>query len=638
MLNNLKLLHKFIILGLVALVMTALPTALYVQKALSEITISRDESRSMAPLMAVQKVIQYAQQHRGLSSGMLSGNATMRERRPAVKDSVNGAIAGVDRALAQVQPPGTLTAEWTQQKQRWQALEAKVAAGALTAAQSTAQHTAWIKTLFQLNATMLDEFGLSRDPDPAASLLIRATFTDAPWLTEKLGIMRAMGSGFLTQKSLPPQGKGAVIALRDSANDFLNDMTGHVVRAGRLDSALQAALERGAQSVGAQVGQTITLADQQLINANTLAFPATDYFDDFTRSIDAVYQFSGQAMTVLEDTLNERVDDLTRRLLLVLGFLTLGMLLATALTAIFVRSITVPLDEAVEIAESVANGDLTRRPPPYGHNEIGKLIAALVKMQQQLTQLVRNVRADADGVATASTQIAQGNNDLAARTEQEAAALVETSAAMGQLNSHVQENARHAREADAMAHQAREVAVRGGQVVATVVETMRDINTSSAKIADIIGLIDSIAFQTNILALNAAVEAARAGEQGKGFAVVASEVRSLAARSAEAAKEISGLINDSVARMHQGTALADEAGHTMEDVVEAIKRVTAIMSDISAASAAQSTSVNEVGLAVSQMEEGTQHNAALVEEAAAAARSLHHEAAQLVRAVAVFKT
>ncbi|WP_350494952.1 methyl-accepting chemotaxis protein [Neopusillimonas aromaticivorans] len=167
---------------------------------------------------------------------------------------------------------------------------------------------------------------------------------------------------------------------------------------------------------------------------------------------------------------------------------------------------------------------------------------------------------------------------------------------------------------------------------------MRDINTASAKIADIIGLIDSIAFQTNILALNAAVEAARAGEQGKGFAVVAAEVRSLAARSAEAAKEISGLINDSVTRMHQGTALADEAGHTMEDVVETIKRVTAIMSDISAASAAQSTSVNEVGLAVAQMEEGTQQNAALVEEAAAAARSLNHEAAQLVRAVSVFKT
>ena len=638
MLNNLKLLHKFIILGLVALVMTALPTALYVQKAVSEIGISRDESRAMAPLMAVQKVIQYAQQHRGLSSGMLSGNATMRERRPAVRDNVNSAISGVDAALSHVQPPDSLMTEWTQQKQRWQALETKVAAGELTAAQSTAQHTAWIKTLFKLNDTMLDEFGLSRDPDLASSLLIRSTFVEAPWLTEKLGIMRAMGSGFLTQKNLPPQSKGAIIALRDSANDFLNDMAGHVVRAGRLEPAIQTSLDRSAQSVNAQVSQTIALADQQLINAETLAFPATDYFDDFTRSIDAVYQFSGQAMGVLDAALNDRVDALTSRLYLVLGVLTLGMLLATALTAVFVRSITVPLDEAVEIAQSVANGDLTRRPPQHGRNEIGILMAALTKMQTQLKQLVTTVRADADGVATASMQIAQGNSDLAARTEQEAAALVETSAAMAQLNSHVQENARHAREADAMAHQAREVAVKGGQVVSTVVGTMRDINTASAKIADIIGLIDSIAFQTNILALNAAVEAARAGEQGKGFAVVAAEVRSLAARSAEAAKEISGLINDSVTRMHQGTALADEAGHTMEDVVETIKRVTAIMSDISAASAAQSTSVNEVGLAVAQMEEGTQQNAALVEEAAAAARSLNHEAAQLVRAVSVFKT
>lgn len=638
MLNNLKLLQKFIILGLVALFMTALPTVLYVQKALSEISISRAESGAMAPLMAVQKVIQYAQQHRGLSSGMLSGNAAMRDRRPAVKDNVNTAISKVDAALAGVQAPDALMAQWTQQKQRWQALESKVAAGEFTAAQSTAQHTAWIKTLFQLNVIMLDEFGLARDHELENALLIRATFVEAPWLTEKLGIMRAMGSGFLTQKNLPAQSKGTLIGLRDSANDFLNEMTGDVVRAGRIDGALKAALESKAQSVGSMVGKTIALADQQLINAETLSYSPTEYFDDFTRSIDAVYTFSGEAMAVLQTALEDRVDALSTRLYLVLAFLVAGLILAIFLAALFVRSITVPLGKAIEMAQSVAQGDLTQPIPEHGTNEIGRLIDALHKMQENLKQLVQTVRADADGVATASTQIAQGNNDLASRTEQSASALVETSAAMAQLNSHVQDNAQHAREADALAHQAREVAVRGGQVVSTVVQTMRDINASSAKIADIIGLIDSIAFQTNILALNAAVEAARAGEQGKGFAVVASEVRSLAARSAEAAKEISGLINDSVTRMHQGTELADEAGHTMEDVVEAIKRVTQIMSDISVASAAQSTSVNEVGLAVTQLEEGTQQNAALVEEAAAAARALNHEAERLVLAVSVFKT
>ncbi|NLY28248.1 MAG: HAMP domain-containing protein [Alcaligenaceae bacterium] len=637
MLNNLKLIYKFLVLGLLAFIMLAVPTAMYMQKAVTEIRVSQAEYRGMAPLMAMQRVIQFAQQHRGLSSGMLSGNQAMRERRPTVKQSVENAIAGVDAALASVKTPDTLRQEWEQQKQRWKALESDVAGGQLSAAQSTARHTAWIKTLFRLNEIMLDDFGLALDPDQANSSLILATFVEAPWLTEKLGIMRAMGSGFLTQRALPPQGKGTLIALRDSAADHLLAMSDRVLQAGRLNPSIRQALESSVVGVRGQVGKTVELADAQLINAEALSFSPTDYFDDFTRSIDAVYAFSSSAMGVLDTTLKGRVDTLKQQLYLVLAVLAVGMALSLWLTYLFVRSITVPLNQAVEIAQSVAGGDLTRTIPAYGRNEFGVLLQSLERMQNHLAELVRTVRADADCVATASTQIAVGNSDLAARTEQEASALVETAAAMEQLSTHVQENAQHARDADALAHSAREVAVKGGQVVSSVVETMRDINTSSAKIADIIGLIDSIAFQTNILALNAAVEAARAGEQGKGFAVVASEVRGLAARSADAAKEISTLITASVERMHQGTALADDAGRTMNEVVDAIRRVTEIMGDISAASAAQSTSVHEVGQAVNQMENATQQNAALVEEAAAAAASLKQEAGQLVRAVAAFK-
>lgn len=637
MLNNLKLIYKFLVLGLLAFIMLAVPTAMYMQKAVTEIRVSQAEYRGMAPLMAMQRVIQFAQQHRGLSSGMLSGNQAMRERRPTVKQSVDNAIAGVDAALASVKTPDTLRQEWEQQKQRWKALESDVAGGQLSAAQSTARHTAWIKTLFRLNEIMLDDFGLALDPDQANSSLILATFVEAPWLTEKLGIMRAMGSGFLTQRALPPQGKGTLIALRDSAADHLLAMSDRVLQAGRLNPSIRQALESSVVGVRGQVGKTVELADAQLINAEALSFSPTDYFDDFTRSIDAVYAFSSSAMGVLDTTLKGRLDTLKQQLYLVLAVLAVGMALSLWLTYLFVRSITVPLNQAVEIAQSVASGDLTRAIPAYGRNEFGALLQSLERMQNHLAGLVRTVRSDADSVATASTQIAVGNSDLAARTEQEASALVETAAAMEQLSTHVQENAQHARDADALAHSAREVAVKGGDVVSSVVETMRDINTSSAKIADIIGLIDSIAFQTNILALNAAVEAARAGEQGKGFAVVASEVRSLAARSADAAKEISTLITASVERMHQGTALADDAGRTMNEVVDAIRRVTEIMSDISAASAAQSTSVHEVGQAVSQMENATQQNAALVEEAAAAAASLKHQAGQLVRAVAAFK-
>jgi methyl-accepting chemotaxis protein len=257
-------------------------------------------------------------------------------------------------------------------------------------------------------------------------------------------------------------------------------------------------------------------------------------------------------------------------------------------------------------------------------------------MQASLMSVVSNVRANSESVATASAQIAQGNQDLSQRTEEQASALQETAASMEQLSSTVKQNADNARQANQLAQGATGVAVKGGEVVSQVVTTMKGINDSSKKIADIISVIDGIAFQTNILALNAAVEAARAGEQGRGFAVVASEVRNLAGRSAEAAKEIKQLITASVERVEHGTALVDQAGETMTEVVGAIQRVTDIMGEISAASIEQSAGVSQVGEAVSQMDQVTQQNAALVEESAAAAESLKSQARALVQAVAFF--
>ena len=258
-------------------------------------------------------------------------------------------------------------------------------------------------------------------------------------------------------------------------------------------------------------------------------------------------------------------------------------------------------------------------------------------MNDKLANIVGGVRANAEGVATASAQIAQGNQDLSQRTEEQASALEETAASMEQLSSTVKQNADNAKQANQLAIGASTVAVKGGEVVGEVVTTMKGINDSCKKIADIISVIDGIAFQTNILALNAAVEAARAGEQGRGFAVVATEVRNLAGRSAEAAKEIKSLITASVERVEQGTALVDQAGVTMTEVVNAIKRVTDIMGEISAASAEQSAGVSQVGEAVGQMDQVTQQNAALVEESAAAAESLKGQAHAMVQAVAFFK-
>ncbi len=312
----------------------------------------------------------------------------------------------------------------------------------------------------------------------------------------------------------------------------------------------------------------------------------------------------------------------------------LGALLAILVT----RSIVLPMQQGRKAAESIADGDLTQPLDTTASDETGQLLQALATMQGKLAGIVNNVRRNAEGVATASAEIAHGNNDLSARTEQQASALEETSASMEQLGSTVRQNADNARQANQLAVSASTVAAQGGEVVAQVVQTMKGINDSSQKIADIISVIDGIAFQTNILALNAAVEAARAGEQGRGFAVVASEVRSLAGRSADAAKEIKALIGASVERVEAGSALVDRAGATMTEVVQAIRRVTDIVGEISAASSEQSAGVGQVGEAITQMDQATQQNAALVEESAAAADSLRTQAAQLVQAMSVFHT
>ena len=312
--------------------------------------------------------------------------------------------------------------------------------------------------------------------------------------------------------------------------------------------------------------------------------------------------------------------------------IVLGIFLAYRTT----RAITVPVQQAVDATAAIAAGDLTTAIAQGYRDELGTLLTELAAMRGKLADIVSNVRQSAQSVSTASAEISQGNNDLSARTERQASALQQTAASMEQLGSTVRQNSDSAQAANRLATDANTVAAQGGEVVAQVVETMKGINDSSRRIADIISVIDSIAFQTNILALNAAVEAARAGEQGRGFAVVASEVRSLAGRSADAAKEIKQLISASVTRVEQGSALVDKAGLTMTEVVQSIQRVTDIVREISAASAEQSDGVAQVGEAVVQMDQATQQNAALVEEMAAAASSMKRQAQELVEAVAVF--
>ena len=568
---------------------------------------------------------------------MLGGDAVLATRRPAAGERVTEAMEAATARLAGAHIPAEQQAAWQQARQTWQQLEAKVAQKQLQQAQSTAQHTALIASIMRISDELLHFYGLQVETEVGPHALIQAALVSTPMLGEKLGILRAQGSGFLARHELPPFNKGVVSSLHQRAQELQAQAFTDFARALQAEPAYRSSLEALTQQAQTQVRQALELATREVLEAPELTLAPQTYFDTFTRTIDGLYELNAQALAQLDSTLQQRQTSLQNLLRLQAVVMVLLLVLGVVMIAAFANSMRAPLLQAVELADAVAQGDLAGPSLPTGSDEVGHLLQALQAMRSQLIQVVQRVRLSADGVATASVQIAQGNQDLSLRTENQASALQETSAAMEEMTATVGQNADSAAQATQLAANASLIASHGGEVVTQVVQTMHGIHASSGRMADIIGVIDSIAFQTNILALNAAVEAARAGEAGRGFAVVAGEVRQLAQRSAQAAREISGLINESLNSVQQGNALAERAGQTMEEVVQAVRRVSDIMGEISAASREQSQSVGQVGDAVAQMDQTTQQNAALVEEMAAAANSLQSQAQELVQGVAVFR-
>lgn len=638
--NRLLLWQKFAILGLFGIVLVSVPFFLYVHEAGKVLAAAKLETQAIAPVRHLLKAIQLTQQHRGLSALALGGNTEAQPKRAAKMDEVQQAMQALDIDLLKNVSDSKISALWQQSKNDWALLQAKVAQSAVSVPDSFAAHTALISQMLKIKTQLLEYYGLSFDPEADTYYLIDAALVQSPMLAEMFGRLRAKGAGLLAAHTATVEDRMGVLALIDKANDRFQGLNDALASITAHNPALKEKLAQPSELALDTANKSIQLAQAEVVKAEPLAYSSSAYFNQFSAAIDAQFAMNVAALAELESMLNQRV----ARLSTVATTLSAGVLLLAVLAAaagvLISRAILKQLggepDYAAVIAGQIASGDLSTVISLKARDQ-GSLLFAMQSMRDHLANIVGNVRAGTETIATASGQIAAGNLDLSARTESQASSLQQTAAAMDQLTATVKQNADSALHANQLAASATAVALKGGDVVARVVDTMRDINVSSGKISDIIGVIDGIAFQTNILALNAAVEAARAGEQGRGFAVVASEVRNLAQRSAAAAKEIKYLIIDSVDKVDSGSKLVGQAGITMQEVVTSIQNLADIVAEITAASHEQSQGIAEVNLAISQMDDATQQNSALVEQAAAASQSLQDQASHLEQVVSVFK-
>ncbi|WP_292932229.1 methyl-accepting chemotaxis protein [Noviherbaspirillum sp.] len=636
LLNRLFLWQKFALLSLFGVILVSVPLALYIHESNKAVTVASAEARGIRPVRSMLSVVRLVQQHRGLSAMVLNGNDSAQTQRSAKQEEADKAFTEMDVAASKLGDSTVLSA-WNEARERWTTLAGKVAKRSLSGSDSFAEHTALIAQLLKINERIVDHFGLSLDADADSHYLVDVALVQSPALMETLGRMRARGSAVLTAKASTLEERAAMAALIDKANERLDGIKSSLEKSIASNRSIQEKLATALQGAASKGSEVLQLTSEQVVKPEAFAYAGSDYYTKMTAAIDEQVQFYDVAIAALDDILHHRASRLTFTTYALIGTILAIALLAGVVGYLIIRSISLPIREAVAVAKRVASGDLSTRIEVKSKNETGQLLQALKEMNVGLTNIVTQVRSGTDTIATASSQIAAGNLDLSSRTEQQASSLEETASSMEELTSTVKQNADNARQANQLAQSASDIAGKGGVMVADVVATMGSINASSKKIVDIIGVIDSIAFQTNILALNAAVEAARAGEQGRGFAVVATEVRNLAQRSASAAKEIKVLINDSVDQVGIGTRLVNQAGDTMNDIVTSIKHVSDIIAEITAASNEQSTGIEHVNEAIVQMDQTTQQNAALVEEAAAAADALRDQAHSLAQVVGMFR-
>ena len=635
--RNLRLSRKFFLLSVVAAGVLLLPLSYSVRSVEQATAHDQSELAGIAPSRGLLRVVQLTQQHRGLSTAALGGKTDLESQRSARQAETEQAVEAVDGLISQLDESPRLRAEWEQVAGEWRALAKDVAARSVTGPQSFERHTALIAHALEFHGRVMDVSGLMRDADPDVHFLNAAALEKAPALSELLGQLRAIGSQALARQEVTPDQKARMLVLGNLSQRQLREVSLNLEKALALDPAAKVRLTDRLARVQTATAAAQKLTQEQIVDAVTPTLASADYFKAMTESIDQVYGLQQQAGEVLEAKLTARMRETRQFEWLLVGTCLLLSALGMALGRTVTRSISDAVESARASAVRIAAGDLSNAPPATSSDELGELMTAMAAMQASLIRVVGSVRQNADSVATASVQIAQGNLDLSARTEQQASALEETAATMDQLNTTVSNNADSAQQANALAQSATSIAVRGGEMVGQVVEKMDGISAASRKIAEIIGVIDGIAFQTNILALNAAVEAARAGEQGRGFAVVAGEVRQLAKSTSVAAQEIKELIQDAASKVEAGTLQTDLACSSMDEALAAVRQMSTLVGGIGAGATEQLVGISQINEAVANMETLTQHNATLVQDLSRAASSVGAQAEMVSEAVRIFR-
>ena len=636
-LNRLPIARKYIIIGVLVLITMIVPTSMVVMGQASTAQHAAAAASYLTPATHVLEIIRFSQQARGLSNTYLSGNANAAGEIEKAVTAANSVLDQAESTLRAMEASPEIIDRLQGLRSELRDLNASVQSRSMPANTSFGRYTELIDRQMVLLRDIVADTRLDLDAHADTYPLISGLFNSLPPLTEYLGQARGMGAGLLAKGSANAPERQRLAALHALSLDRLQAWEAALLAAGRSNTEINAKLATPLASAVEITRVALAMTEKDLIQAQSLTGASPAYFQAMTRPIDAHFSLAGQAAGLLEELMQTRAQQAQIQLWVMVGVLLALSGLAFWLAFILARSTITSLRTSLEMARTIAQGDLTVTAEINGSDESQQLLQALNEMNLSLSRIIGQVRGSTDNIATAASQIAAGNRDLADRTTAQAASLEETAASMEQLTSTVAQNSENASSANALTREATERAERGSSAVQQLVDTMSAIRATSSDISDIVGIIDGIAFQTNILALNAAVEAARAGEAGKGFAVVAAEVRNLAQRSATSAREVRDLIDQSTEEVNVGSKLAEVAGTTMREVLESISQTSELMNEIAVAGKEQSYGIAQVNTAVSQMDGVTQQNAALVQEASAAADSLHEQSDLLVEAVSAFK-